>query len=255
MSKTISKIIMGLVFVAGGAFSAYNNFALFSSIFGTDVDGVLSSAAGLALFDVGALGWLLHYAHSARGNAQRAIAATVGVLCLVLTLVAAGTHIILTQTLTTVPEWAGLVAMIAILVGLAINILGLAANHMADPAIITAMRDQAMADEKQDAIQQAQGQVFREALRQTAARVASNAAVVAERLSAEFAQDADREMLAMTSGGDSGHAPALPRPRRDVTVTTAPAMQYAAESEPVEDLTLRSRQHSNGHSNGTAPGK
>jgi len=141
--------------------------------------------------------------------------------------------------------------VIAILVGLAINLVGIAANHMADPETTRQMREQSMNDEKQEAIESAQQAVFREALRQTAARVSSNAAFVADRLSAEFASDADREMLAMTSGGDSTPRRRLPA---NVTVTSQPALQYAAETESVEDLTMRPRS-ANGHSNGTAPGK
>lgn len=246
MKRWIANFVMGLVMVAGAAFSAYNNFALFQSIFGDDIQGVMSSAAGLALFDLGALGWLLHFAYSARGNAQRAIAATCGLLCLVLTLIAAGTHIILSQSLIAVPAWAGLVAMVAILVGLTINILGIAGNHMAQPDVLTAMREQAQNDEREEAIRGAQGQVFREALRQSVARIGQTAASVAEQLSQEFAQDANREMLSMTSGGDSTAAPRLPAPH------SKPAYQYAAETEPAPVMAQRPPA---AHSNGTAPGK
>ena len=283
MSKVISKIIMGLVFVAGGAFSAWNNFALFQSIFGQDMTGTLYSAAGLALFDVGELGGLLHCAHGARGNAQRAIAAAVGLLCLVLTLVAAGTHIILTQTLVTVPAWAGLVAMVSILVGLALNIIGLAANHLASPEIMEAMRQQAQDDERADTVRQAQNRVASEAMRQTAARIAGNAANVADTLSREFAADAERELLSLTSGGDN-RRPALPAPLADAqangprlfgqnelreileaiaaqqprqhstpAVTTVPAVQFATDTDGLENLTVRPRARKNGAAHSTAP--
>jgi hypothetical protein len=45
--------------------------------------------------------------------------------------------------------------------------------------------------------------VFREALRQTEARVAQTAGLISDRLSGEFATDANREMLTMTAGGDN----------------------------------------------------
>lgn len=215
MYRKFSVFIMGLVILAGGLFSAFNTFMLFEGIFGADLAGYAWSLAGLALFDLGALGWLLHFAHSAKGNAQRAIAAICGALCLVLTLAAAGTHVLLTQTLVTVPLWAGQVAVGSILVALAINIIGAAANHMADPDTLKAMREQQLNDEKQEAIERAQMAIFRESLRQTEARVASNAAYVSSRLSGEFATDATREMLAMTSGGHSA-------PLADVRVVEEP---------------------------------
>jgi hypothetical protein len=203
MWKRIATIIMGAVIVAGGLFSAFNTFALFASIFGDSLSGWLWSASGLALFDVGALGWLMHFAHSARGNAQRAIAALCGVACLLLTLAAAGMHVLLAQSLITAPQWAGTVAIAAILTALAINLIGASANHMADPNVLRDMRQQAMNDEKSEAIERAQMSVFREALRQTEARVAQTAGAISHRLSGEFATDANREMLAMTAGGDN----------------------------------------------------
>jgi hypothetical protein len=205
MWRRIATIVMGAVILAGGLFSAYNTFALFTSIFGTGLDGYFWSAAGLALFDIGALGWLLHFAHSAQGNAQRAIAAICGIACLMLTLCAAGVHVLLVQELVTVPAWAGQVAVTSILVALAINLIGAAANHMADPAVQRDMRQQAMNDEKAEAIEKAQMSVFREALRQTEARVAQTAGLISDRLSGEFATDANREMLAMTAGGDNSN--------------------------------------------------
>lgn len=228
MWRRIATIVMGAVLIAGALFSAYNTFGLFVSIFGASLSGYFWSAAGLALFDVGALGWLLHFAHSAKGNTQRAIAALCGVLCLILTLGAAGTHVLLVQSLITVPEWAGTVAVTAILVGLAINLIGAAANHMADPSVLRDMRQQAMNDEKAEAIERAQMAVFREALRQTEARVAQTAGLISDRLSGEFATDANREMLAMTSGGDSSRQAAY---RWNVeTDKDAPEL---AEPEPV----------------------
>lgn len=212
MWRWIAVFVMGAVLVAGALFSAYNTFSLFAGIFGGTLSGYLWSAAGLALFDLGALGWLLHFAHSARGNVQRAIAAVCGVSCLVLTLAAAGTHVLLVQSLIAVPEWAGLVAVVAILVALAINLIGAAANHMAAPDVAAAMREQALNDEKAEAVSRAQMAVFREALRQTEARVAETAAFVSGRLSAEFAGDANREMLAMTAGGaNTARLPAASR--------------------------------------------
>jgi hypothetical protein len=218
MYRKIASFLVTTVIIAGGLFSAYNNFLLFASILGADLAGVLWSVAGLALFDLGALGWLMYFAHSAKGNAQRAVAALAGVACLLLTLVAAGTHIILAQTFIDVPEWAGQVVIGAILAALAINLIAAAASHMADPETLRAMREQGLNDEKQEALDRAQMSVFREALRQTEARVAANAATVSAQLSAEFADDATREMLSMTAGGASTSAlPARPAQTPDPT--------------------------------------
>lgn len=239
MYRNVAKFILAIVLIAGGAFSAANTFELFRGIFGSDLVGVLWSGAGLALFDLGALGWLLHFAHGAKGNVQRTVAALAGGACLLLTLIAAGTHVLLVQTLTAVPTWAGNVAMLAILAGLTINLLAAAANHMADPETLRQIREQQLSDERQDAIQRAQAGVFREALRQTEARVAATAGEVSEALSREFSEDARREMLALTANGVSlPLGPVMvtgPKPAKNGTHTYAAEAPAAPKAPPQED--------------------
>lgn len=214
MLKKVASFLVSAVILCGGLFSAYNNFLLFRSILGEDLSGLVWSLAGLALFDVGALGWLMYFAHGARGNAQRATAALAGVACLVLTLIAASTHLLIAQTLVSVPAWAGQVVIGSIVLALVINLVAATANHMTHPDTLRAMREQAIEDERREAIERAQQSVFREALRQAEAKVASQASAVSEKLSAEFATDAVRDMLAMTANGantpvsTNGHTPA-----------------------------------------------
>lgn len=151
MYRKISTFVLAVVIIAGALFSAVNTFSLFASLFGTGISGIMWSLAGLALFDVGALGWLLHFAHTAKGNAQRATAAVCGVLCVLLTLTAAGTEILLTQTLITVPTWAGTLAIGAILLALAINIVGAVVNHMTAPEVLRAIREEGVESDEAEA--------------------------------------------------------------------------------------------------------
>jgi hypothetical protein len=101
---------------------------------------------------------------------------------------------------------------------------------MADPAVQRDMRQQAMNDEKAEAIEKAQMSVFREALRQTEARVAQTAGLISDRLSGEFATDANREMLAMTAGGDNSQRSPNARDRWQV------AAQWNADAEREPEL-------------------
>ena len=110
MTRHIGRWAVLAIVLAGIAFSAYNNAALFLSILGTDLTGWIFSIVGLVLFDLGAVGWALFFTHGATGSAQRATALIAALACLVLTLSGAALHLLLTQSLMAVPTWAGMAA-------------------------------------------------------------------------------------------------------------------------------------------------
>lgn len=103
-----------LVGVMGMAFSAINTYNLFQSIFGYSPMGVMLSIAGLSLFDIGLVGWVVFAVSSARGLIQRMASWAAALACLILTLTAAGTEVVMTQTLTDKPEWIGVAALVSI---------------------------------------------------------------------------------------------------------------------------------------------
>jgi len=199
MTRHIGRWAVLAIVLAGIAFSAYNNAALFLSILGTDLTGWLFSIVGLVLFDLGAVGWALFFTHGATGSAQRATALIAALACLVLTLSGAALHLLLTQSLMAVPTWAGMAAMGAIIAALVVNGVGAFAVHLSDPGTLREIKLREVEDE-----------ILSEAYRQLAAKGKTIAGQVADRVSTEMRDDAVRLVLGMSAGGDNAPLPVLP---------------------------------------------
>lgn len=226
MFKQIGKFAVAFVVAAGVLFSAYNNYALFISVLGDDLTGTLFSAVGLVLFDLGAIGWAVYFSHGAHGSAQRATALMASVLCLVLTLAGAALHLLLIQTLIAVPDWAGLAAMIAIIVALAVNGIAAYLVHVTDPKTLAQIKMRGVEDT-----------ILEEAYRQLEAKGKQIAAQVATQVSDEMRDDAVRALLGMSMGGANGPAQ-LPAPS---ATTGTPLAQFAAASETAPALSPQPR--------------
>jgi hypothetical protein len=190
MWKLIGKGLVACVIIGGWLFSAYQNYGLFQSVLGADQIGTLFSLVGLVLFDVGAVAWALYFSHGARGAAQRATALVASLACLVLMLTAAGLHLWMVQSLTAVPEWAGLAAMVSITIALVVNAVAAYLVHVADPGTLKEIRMRGVEDA-----------ILEESYRQLEAKGKQIAGAVAEQVSDEMRDDAVRALLGMTMGG------------------------------------------------------
>lgn len=247
MFKQVGKFLVAVVIIAGMAFSAYNNYALFQSVLGTDLIGVLFSAAGLVLFDLGAIGWAVYFSHGARGASQRATALVASVLCLLLTLTAASLHLMMIQDLTTVPDWAGLAAMISIIVALCINGISAYLVHITDPGT-----------QKQIRMSGVEDVILEETYRQLEAKGKQIASEVANRVSDEMRDDAVRALLGMSKGGDNSPQPALAAPQAQPAAVMDPGALAAALAPILAAQTAAVTTVPavlNGHSKVTTPGK
>lgn len=223
MWKLIGKGLVVLVVAGGWLFSAYQNYELLRSVLGDDLVGTAFSVTGLVLFDIGAVAWALYFSHGARGAAQRATALVASLVCLALMLTSAGLHLWMVQTLTAAPEWAGLAAMIAVTVALAVNGVAAYLVHVTDPGTLKEIRMRAVEDV-----------ILEESYRQLEAKGKGIAASVAEIVSDEMKDDAVRALLGMTLGGDNGArrlAEPEARPRR-VEMTSQHSYNLAEPDAP-----------------------
>jgi hypothetical protein len=218
MWKLIGKGLVALVIIGGWLFSAYQNFALFRMVLGTDQVGTLFSVVGLVLFDIGAVAWALYFSHGARGAAQRATALTASLACLTLMLTAASLHLWLDQSLTEVPPWAGMAAMVAITVALCVNGVSAYLVHVADPGTLKEIRMRAVEDS-----------ILEESYRQLEAKGKQIAGAVAEQVSDEMRDDAVRALLGATMGGRNS-VPQL------AAAGAARAYRYNADAEREPEL-------------------
>lgn len=228
MLKIIGKFLLFAVIAAGGLFSAINTYSLFQSIFGSDLPGILTSAAGLALFDVGALAWLLFFSNGAEGLYQRATAAIAAGACLLLTFAAAGMEVLLRQSLIETPEWAGLAAIVAILAALAVNLVGATVAHVTAPHVLEEIADRTKQDERKAKIGEYKAKIEREAFRQAQDLVTQNAGWVAAQLGEEIKADTIRELLGATPGGQNFLATA---PQANAWTINPPAMAAVGGGE------------------------
>lgn len=158
LSSTIGKILFYVFIVAVFAWTASLTLAMVRIILPNDP---ITPYFALALFDGGALTWLMSFIGHAKGLIQRAIAVLLLVLDLAGVVALSAGHLLTGgQQMTNVPQEFG-ATMVYVLIGATmINLVAIYAFHLADPETMEAIELQTLDDNiKDEAIKQARANV------------------------------------------------------------------------------------------------
>ena len=119
----------------------------------------------LALFDGGALAWLLVFMYVSRGLPQRAVSVIMLVLDLLGAFMISGARIITGgQAMTAIPEGLGLVVVYGVTAYTALNLAAIYAYHVTEPENLERIETQTLEDKlTENALKQATEQLEREA--------------------------------------------------------------------------------------------
>jgi len=146
------RIVAGLALLFAGvllAFTAWRTYHLLSL---TSPGDVILPALGLVVFDLGFVCWTLIFLHLAEGFPQRAAALCGAVADLGLVIVAVVADLFLHgQTLTAVPAWVGLAALLTISLAVAVNLTLVFIFHITSPNALAALRERARQDRIEEA--------------------------------------------------------------------------------------------------------
>ena len=155
---TVAKIMFYLFCAAVVFWTASLTLAMVRKVLPGDE---LTPWFALALFDGGALCWLMTFIFHAKGLAQRAIALLLLVFDLAgVVLMSMGELLMSGQTLTTIPENMGLYVVYGLGASTAINLIAAYAFHVSDPATSQIIELQSEQDKiEQEAMDQARGRL------------------------------------------------------------------------------------------------
>lgn len=149
MQKLLRPILVALFYCFAAAALVATGLRTFHVIEATTASSI-TAYFGLALFEAGAIVWLLFGLYKAEGLGQRATAIVASALDLALVIAATAQDVALTSTLIvhskTQLAATGEVVMQIIVAAAALNVVALWVTHVADPHAARAIREQNAAD-------------------------------------------------------------------------------------------------------------
>jgi hypothetical protein len=159
--KTIGKILFYVFVVAVAGWTASLTLAEVKMILPNDP---VTPYFALALFDGGALSWLMTFLGHGRGLVQRGLALLMLVLDLAgVVVLSAGRLLMGGQSLANIPTDMGATIVYALIAATLINLVAIYAFHIADPDTMEAIELQTLNDKlKSEAIDQARTNIEKE---------------------------------------------------------------------------------------------
>lgn len=166
MKDVLSKVTVYLFYILVGivlAWTASLTLAIGFELFPADP---VTPFFMLALYDGGALIWLLVFIFKAQGMAQRAIALLIMIVDLIGVVFLSGAELFLGgQELTSIPDGLGTFVVWAVALSTLANVFAIYAFHLADPETSSAIRMRNLQDKVTDeALKQIETDVTAEAM-------------------------------------------------------------------------------------------
>lgn len=146
---TLGRIILSVFAVAVFALMIVLTFGALGKIFPNDV---IKQIAGLLLFDIGAVAWLVIFVSASRGAMQRSIAILTFIYDLLGTIGMASSEAIMGgQHMVAVPIWLTQGVVYLFIASTAINLISVYCHHITAPHITENVRLQAQQDKLRSA--------------------------------------------------------------------------------------------------------
>lgn len=215
--STIGKIIFYLFVVAVFAWTASLTLGEMKQILPNDP---ITPYFALALFDIGALAWLMAWQGHARGLMQRSISAIMLILCLAgVVLLSAGRLLSGGQTMTDIPASLSAAVIYGVVFATLANLAAIYAFHITDPDTMAEIETGLLSDTLRD-----------EAMKQATANIEAEAqalgAIMAARATGQLKYNLRLPMSAKES------AQVIDAQAQDITETTPQPAQQQKKSEP-----------------------